>query len=157
MKRAIAVTAIAIAGVSLAGCGGGQADSTTSTTSAVWTKSEAAKQYLAMVAPGNKSINAWKNKTLSPHNIREYTKAYTVHQDAFVRKLAAGRWPAFVKADINRLIRASNAGRQASVDVYTAKTEDAAWAVWTSTKTETATRAAVADVRTKLGLPPPPD
>ena len=142
----------------LVGCGGSDAGQA-ATSTAPWTKQEAGKQYLARVARYNRYADAWKDKTLTPHNVREWAKGFTVREDAWVRQMADGRWPANVRADINRLIRAVNSTRRDYVDIYTAKTEDEAVAAWNRIPSgvNNATAAAVADVRTRLGLPPPPD
>jgi hypothetical protein len=152
---ALAVLALVSGGLPLVGCGGSDAGQATTST-APWTKQEAGKQYLAGVARLNRYINAWEDKKITPQNVREYAKGLTVREDAWVRQMADGRWPANVRADINRLIRAVNSGRRGYVDVYTAKSGIEAMAAWDRIGGNGGT-AAAADVRTRLGLPPPPD
>ncbi len=153
MKRVFAL-ALALASLGLVGGCGGSDPAATST--APWTKPEAAQEYLRAVARGNRYVKAWEKKTLAPVNIREYAKGTVLRQDEFVRTLASGRWPAVVKVDINRVIRAWNSERSFYTDVYTANSQDEAWAAWLRVPRDQGS-GAVADVRTKLGLPPPPD
>ena len=153
---ALAVIALVSGGLPLVGCGGSDAGQATTST-APWTKQEAGKQYLAGVARANRYKRAWKDKKLTPQNVRDYAKGLTVREDAWVRQMADGRWPANVRADINRLIRAINRTRRLYVDVYTANSENEAAAAWNRIPDGSEENGAAADVRTRLGLPPPPD
>ena len=154
-RRIYALLAVAaLAPAVLAGCGGtGASADTTTISTAPWTKKEAGEQYLRMVAKGNKYYEAWKGKTLAPVNIQDYAKGYVARTDLLVRDLAEGRWPASVKADVTRLIRGWNSVRADYVAVAKAKTQDEAWTRWGAARPEPAGPAA--DIRTRLGLPPP--
>ena len=153
---ALAVLALVSGGLSLVGCGGSDAGQATTST-APWTKQEAGKQYLAAVAPVNRYYRVWNDKDFTPQNIRGYAKGLTVRADAWARALADGRWPANVRADINRLIRAINSESRAYVDVYTAKSGIEAMAALDRIPSGDGQLAAAEDVRTRLGLPPIPD
>lgn len=153
MIRLAALALLACVAIAVGGCGD-STQSATPTSTTPWTLQEAGTQYLAMVAEGNRNVRAWKNKTLSPQNIADYAKGMVVREDKFVRQLAAGRWPANVKAEIKRLIRDWNSRRPYWADVYRAKGKDEAWAAYLRTPGWQGQEAAVADVRTALGLPP---
>lgn len=111
-----------------------------------------------MVAAHNRYFDAWRDKTLTPQNVRDYAKGALARDDAFVRELANGladgRWPAVARADVNRLIREVNKGRPYLAAVADAKTADAAWRQWQRVPPFEPQGAAAADIRTRLGLPP---
>ena len=164
VRRPFQVTVVIGAFVTLAalgGCGSGTSGSGASgsgtTAPTVWSTQQAAREYLKMVKVTNRNYEAWEGKAKSPHNIRDYAKGVVVREDKFVRLLAAGRWPGVVRGDVNRVISTWNADRPYWRDVYRAATKDEAWAAWLRVPDGKAGAAAVANVRTKLGLPPVPD
>lgn len=123
------------------------------TTPSLWSKSEAGRRYLAMIGPANRALDALRAAATSGKlaRITAACKAQAAAEDAFMRQLDAGDWPANVRPAVDALVTELGEGRAPLLACARASSyvdADAALGEYGATNTGAAQR-----IRVRLGLP----
>lgn len=127
---------------------------TSATTPAIWTKAEAGRKYLAIVAPSNAAVTAAAKamKGRSAKAIARTCAAAAKADDQFMRALDAGLWPVSVRPQVDRVIAGVGLQRVSWwLPCSKAKTMSALNSIPAYTNPDDG---AAQVLRVKLGLPP---
>lgn len=122
-------------------------------TPTVWTKAEAARQYLAIVKPANAAVDAL-NAALRKNRLRPLTAAcrgYAAADDTFARALDRGMWAPNVRPIVDDLIAELAGSRNSLLGCAAGKSLDDALASLNQFPAQPS--GAAQRLRVRLGLP----